>query len=471
MKNFPWVWRFYRWVCLPIFAVFLMMGVRGQDTPLDAWVRIDDGAYRFDVVTAQKKDGVTLYQIHMVSQRWLDPSLVNRVEWEHWLTVSVPDVVRTSTGLLFIGGGAHREGVPDRVDDNLIKLSRQVGAVVTGLAQVPNQPLEFEGKSGPLTEDALIAYAWNKYLATKDPFWLPRLPMTKAAVKAMDTVTSFIQRESEGKYEVQNYVVAGASKRGWTTWTTAIVDKRVIGIAPIVIDMLNLVPSFQHHWEAYGFYAPAVGDYERNSIMQWRESKEFKELLQIVEPYENRDRLTLPKYLLNATGDQYFLPDSWTFYWNDLLGDKYLRYFPNADHSLRETDVYDSLTAFVYCLAHDIPLPELTWNVTRNGQLRAQPSVSPASVKLWQATNPDARDFRVESLGKVWTSEELRPNDRGFYRTRIPSPAHGWTAFLIEFTFEIEGCPTPIKMTTGTYIVPDFLPFDFETGERRVPAP
>ena len=29
-------------------------------------------------------------------------------------------------------------------------------------------------------------------------------------------------------------------QRGWTTWTTGAVDKRVIGIAPIVMDLLNI---------------------------------------------------------------------------------------------------------------------------------------------------------------------------------------------------------------------------------------
>lgn len=30
-------------------------------------------------------------------------------------------------------------------------------------------------------------------------------------------------------------------QRGWTTWTTGAVDKRVIGMVPIVEDALNLV--------------------------------------------------------------------------------------------------------------------------------------------------------------------------------------------------------------------------------------
>lgn len=41
-------------------------------------------------------------------------------------------------------------------------------------------------------------------------------------------------------------MVAGGSKRGWTTWTTAAVDKRVFAAIPIVMDMLdfNIVRLF-----------------------------------------------------------------------------------------------------------------------------------------------------------------------------------------------------------------------------------
>ena len=76
--------------------------------------------------------------------------------------------------------------------------------------------------------------------------------MTKSAVRAMDAVTAFCAREAGGQSKSRSFVVSGASKRGWTTWATAAVDKRVVAIIPIVIDMLNLEASFEHHWQAYG---------------------------------------------------------------------------------------------------------------------------------------------------------------------------------------------------------------------------
>lgn len=35
-------------------------------------------------------------------------------------------------------------------------------------------------------------------------------------------------------------MIAGPSKRGWATWTTMAVDKRVFAAMPIVMDLLNL---------------------------------------------------------------------------------------------------------------------------------------------------------------------------------------------------------------------------------------
>ena len=117
---------------------------------------------------------------------------------------------------------------------------------------VPNQPLRFTGEDRDRYEDAFIAYTWDKYLRTGDERWPARLPMTKAGVRAMDTITDFLAKPERGSVTVDKFVVAGASKRGWTTWSVAAVDKRVVAIVPIVIDMLNVVPSFKHHYRAYG---------------------------------------------------------------------------------------------------------------------------------------------------------------------------------------------------------------------------
>ena len=69
--------------------------------------------------------------------------------------------------------------------------------------------------------------------------------------------------------------------------------------------MLNVEPSFEHHYRAYGFWAPAVKDYNRLDLMNWMGTKQHHALMEIEEPYEYRERFTMPKFLINAAGDQF----------------------------------------------------------------------------------------------------------------------------------------------------------------------
>ena len=356
-----------------------------------------DTSYQYEVVHAQNGEGYTTHVIRMISQDWLTTAQVQDPRWWHWLTVVVPDSVQSNTGLLVIGGGSRNTDQPEDADANIIQIALATGSVVTSLHNVPNQPMTFVGDDyGPRVEDELIAYAWRQYMEggakDEDVIWLPRLPMTKAAVRAMDTITD-VTTNLLGQ-AVDQFVVSGASKRGWTTWTTAIADERVVAIMPIVIDMLNVVPSFQHHWQVYGFWAPAVGDYDREGIMEWQHSVEYQRLLAEVEPYSFRDRLTIPKLLINATGDQFFLPDSWKFYWDDLVGESFLRYVPNADHSLGGTDVVETIAAFHQAVITETPRPNFTWKVME-GEIDLVTDVNqpPAAITLWYATNTETRRF------------------------------------------------------------------------------
>ena len=317
-------------------------------TALDRYVGAPDPSYKYELAATIPGEGYTAFVLDMTSQTWRAPGEVDRTAWKHWLTVITPDKVRHPKAFLYITGGSNNNPAPKAADENLARVAVLTGSVVAELRMVPNQPLTFLDDKQPRSEDEIVAYTWDKFLRGGDDQWPLRLPMTKAAVRAMDAVVSYCASQ---KVAVDGFVVAGASKRGWTAWTTAAVDRRVVAVVPLVIDLLNIVPSFKHHLAVYGYYAPAVADYEELGIMAWSDSPRYRALMAIEEPYEYRQRLTMPKFMVNATGDQFFVPDSWRFYLDQLPGVTSLRYVPNADHSLRGTDAWLSVLAWYHALA------------------------------------------------------------------------------------------------------------------------
>jgi PhoPQ-activated pathogenicity-related protein len=436
-----------------------------KGTALDDYVSRPDTNYSYQLVSTVPGQGQTTFILEMTSQAWLNTNEVDRPVWKHWLLVVKPDTVTSTKSLLFISGGANDGKVPKGGDANLTRIAIASKSVVSELKMVPNQPLVFAGETEGRKEDSLIAYTWDKFLRTGDTKWPARLPMTKAAVRAMDTVTAFCGSPDGGNSRVEQFVVAGGSKRGWTTWTTAAVDKRVVGIIPCVIDLLNIEPSMLHHYGAYGFWAPSIGDYTQFRIMDWNGTPEYRALMKIEEPYEYRSRLTMPKFIINAAGDQFFLPDSSQFYFKDLPGVKYLRYVPNTDHSLKGSDAYETLLACYDAVLHDVKLPQFSWTTEKNGTLRVTTQTHPTSVKLWQATNPNARDFRMETLGPRYESSDLTDSGGGVYVAKVAAPAKGWRAFFVELTYP-SGSQSPFKFTSQVCVVPDVLPYKFVSKGR-----
>jgi len=400
--------------------------------------------------------GYTAYVLQLTSQQWRSASEVNRPVWKHWLTIVRPDEVKGETGMLFITGGSVDQKAPATAPAQFADIAMTSHSVVAELRGVPNEPLVFSDDKKVRTEDQIIAYTYVKFLKTGDDTWPLRLPMTKAAVRAMDTVTAFCATSGGGNVKVGKFVVAGASKRGWTTWTTAAADPRVVGIVPMVIDVLNQIPSIEHHYQAYGFYAPSVKDYQDMGLMNVSQTPEYQALMKLDDPYNYRDRFTMPKLIINATGDQYFLPDSSRFYFDALPGEKYLRYVPNTNHSLNN-DARDSLTAFYDAVLSGRPRPKFSWKFEKNGDIKVTVSDKPSEVKLWAATNPDKRDFRLETLGPAYKDQVLTAKGK-HYIGHIEKPAKGWTAYFVELTFP-SGGKYPFKFTTAVRVSPDTLPF------------
>jgi PhoPQ-activated pathogenicity-related protein len=432
-----------------------------ERTALDDYVAAPDTNYSYRLVNTIRGKSHSVYVLEMTSQAWLTTKEVDRPLWKHWVTITKPDVVEHTNALLFIGGGGNGGTAPKSSDDLLVQIALSSKSVLAELKMVPNQPLVFAGEKEGRKEDSLIAYTWDKFLRTGDPKWPARLPMTKAAVRAMDTVTAFCASPEGGKVKVDGFVVAGGSKRGWTTWTTAAVDKRVVAIVPIVIDVLNMEPSMLHHYAAYGFWAPAIGNYTAFRIMDWMGTPENAALMKIEEPYQYRERFTMPKLLMNACGDQFFLPDSSQFYFADLPGVKYLRYVPNTDHGMKGSDAYQSLTTFYMAILNHFHLPEFSWTLEGDNTIRVTCKDTPNYAMLWQATNPEARDFRLETFGPKWENTLLQPQSKGVYVAQVPKPAKGWTGFFVELGFRSSPETPDFKFTTQVRVVPDVLPFKF----------
>jgi len=433
-----------------------------QLTALDRYVRQADPSYRYSVLDVVEGEGYSTYIVEMTSQTWLTENEVNLPRWEHFMTITAPHALASDIGFVTVTGGSKGNDVPLSAPQSDVKRALESSTVVSTLYMVPNQPLIFrDDAENRRSEDAIIAYTWDKFLRTGHEKWPLRLPMTKSVVRAMDTVTSVMASTAAGNREVDQFVVAGGSKRGWTTWTTAVVDERVVAIMPIVIDLLNVEESFKHHFSVYGSYSPAVADYVAGGNMTWLGTPEFSSLMDLVEPYEYRARLELPKFLLNSTGDEFFLPDSWQFYWDDLIGEKHVRYVPNSNHGMGGTDVMDSVDAWYHAVVHNVTMPRYSWEVADDGTITVLSLDEPEQVLLWQAHNPNARNFMQPVIGRAYTSTELSEIEPGLYRVKLDPPDEGFTAYYIEMAYP-SGIDAPLKFSSGVKVVPDVTDYEWE---------
>jgi PhoPQ-activated pathogenicity-related protein len=442
-----------------------------MSSALASYVYTFDPSYQYSVANIVDYGAYTFYALDMTSQTWRSEADVDKPVWRHWVEVVVPAGPLQSTAFLFIDGGNNNFGdPPSNADPALVQLALVTHSVVVDLKTVPNEPVIFTDEVDNRSEDEIIAYTFDKYMEhlgePGNETWPVLIAMTKSAVRAMDTAQNFIPQVTET--QINDFVVSGGSKRGWTTWLTAAVDYRVRGIIPAVFDNLNQGPQMVHHYEAYGFFSEWVEDYTNLQVFERMTTPEGQLLSMIVDPYRylNNGRFWIPKLILNSAGDEFFVPDSAQYYFHDLPGeDNYLRYLPNTGHGL-DASAYESAITFYAAILNNSPLPKFSWTIEPDGAIQAETVDTPIEVRMWQATNPTERDFRRTLHPDIaWTSTVLTEQD-GFYIADPPMPAEGATAYFIEFTFPSDLPGYPHKFTTEIW-VKSTLPLSewpFESG-------
>ena len=130
-------------------------------------------------------------------------------------------------------------------------------------------------------------------------------------------------------------------------------------------------------------------------------------LVQMVDPYSYRDRLTMPKLIISATNDDFFTTDALNLYWDGLKKPKWVLYLANANHVRADSDprINPTAYAFVRAIAAHRSLPELSWQLIRNKNkilLKIKSDVTATKAHLWTSQS-QTRDFRQA----FWTSRPM----------------------------------------------------------------
>jgi len=84
-----------------------------------------------------------------------------------------------------------------------------------------------------------------------------------------------------------------------------------------------------------------------------------------IDPFSYRERLTMPKLVVNSADDEFFMNDNTHYWWNDMPGPKHWMLMPNAEHAT-VTGLGEELPAiktFMNAVLKENEIPEFTWEI------------------------------------------------------------------------------------------------------------
>lgn len=418
-------------ILLAFFILFCSHLIAQQTTPktaLQAYIGNDDQSFAWQQQESYEVDGLRVYNLLLTSQKWREYT------WRHQLAIIVPSEIKYNKALLYMTGGSNTNEMPNwkKKENDEIEMIGAIAeknkAITAVLCQVPNQLL-YDG----LKEDALISYTLHNYLKDNDYTWPLLFPMTKSAVRAMDAIQQFSSQFLN--HIVSGFLVSGASKRGWTTWLTGASDERVIAIAPMVINMLNMPKSIPYHVESWGNYSEQIQDYVNLGVAQKTNTLEGKDVVQMIDPFSYREKLTMPKLIFNGTNDPYWPVDAIKLFFDQMPGENYLLNVANAGHGLGDKkQAMTSLSAFFGETLQGKEHPACSWKVEENEQgAKLKVRTSPdklAGILLWES-NSDDRDFRDNHF----TSEPIKMTGEEIVEISVPYPKSGFRAFYVDLQY------------------------------------
>lgn len=415
-------------------------------TALQSYIHNTDHSFSWQAIDSIQTSDLQIYRLRLVSQTW------HNIPWVHEMEIIVPNNLKYEDALLFISGGSlNKESQEPNFhewDNNIIKAMSQIAndchAITAILWQVPRQPL-FNG----LYEDEIVSYTFHQFLNNHDYTWPLLFPMAKSAIRAMDAIQDFSKRNKICNLP-KKFLISGFSKRGWTSWMAAATgDKRIKAIAPAVIDILNMPVNVAYQKFMYGSYSVQIQDYVKLGITEAFQNSYGKELKNMIDPYSYRKKIKIPKLLLLGTNDEYWTIDAVKNYLYGLKGDTFIKYTPNAGHSLgNQTEALSTLETYFWKTIHNSPYTKLNSKAKQKGNtvsLKIKTSETPIELSIWKATS-ESRDFRKSEF----TSTHIN-NSSQELTTSIELPTKGNMAFFIMAKYKSPINDKPYTLSTRMY--------------------
>ncbi len=401
-----------------VLAALALASTLAVPNELGSYLRKPDKSYSYRVLPATG----SIKQVELTSQTWKGQ------EWKHGILLSQPEGYKGDLAVLYITGDGPRDG--DRLQLGLFSGATRMPIAM--LFDVPNQPIF------GMREDDLIAHTFEQYLATGDSEWPLLFPMTKSALRAMDAIQAISKKEG---HPIKRFLVTGASKRGWTTWLVgASGDPRVAGIAPMVIDNLNIPAQMRHQISSWGKYSEMIDDYTRRGLQQKLSTRSGRRLTEIVDPYSYRSQIRVPTLIVTGGNDRYWTADAMSQYWNGLSMPRWARMVPNVGHDLGGgAQAIETIGAFARALAGQYPFPRISSTLRQTGsRLLGEIKVAglPASrVSLWAAA-ARTNDFRESTWTKLVDATQKKQTFKVSYDW-VGEPMN--LAAMMEVRFQVKG--------------------------------
>ena len=307
--------------------------------------------------------------------------------------------------------------------------------------------------------------------------------MVKAAVRAMDAAEEIMGAP-------QGWTVSGGSKRGWCSWLTAGVDKRVEGVIPLVAPIGDLPTSLNLQYQSYGNWSFVLAPYERETpsmlsyinapLTAWPSTKvpfEFWGLGAVAERLSTMQNVLM----VQASGDEFFNPEFVYYTRQYVQASALLRLVPNVEHTLvgQHGSIVNSMSSWwrQQVLPSGGPAPAFSYAVSKdtNGTARltvdvAEGSLVPIKMRLWKSALPnEKRDWRLllckdykdkSCWNPLATMIETRvqPTDGEgrHFETDLPALPTGYRLYFGELWFDVPGGNAkgePLKLTTDPFVV------------------